>query len=85
MLIQIESTAKDGPRKVVITTDEGETFDLKADDLKHAHTLIKQGRADGWATVTPAGLAKQTKANAAKETARVEAGKDAAEPKGSGK
>lgn len=82
MHIQIESVEKDGPRKVVITTDEGETVNLKADDLKHAHKLIKQGREDGWDTVTPEALAKATKAEAAKEKARVEAGKEAAEPKG---
>lgn len=82
MMIQISSGDKDDARTVIITDEDMDPVELKADNLSHAHKLIKQGRADGWETVTPAALAKQTKAETVKETARVEAGKAAAEPKG---
>lgn len=52
MLIQIESVEKDGPRKVVVT-DGDESHEFTASDIKDAHKLIKQGRKDGWDTVTP--------------------------------
>ena len=81
MLIQIESVEKDGPRKVVVT-DGDESHEFTAADLKEAHKLIKQGRKDGWDTVTPSKLAAQTKTETAKEVAKVEAGKAASEPKG---
>jgi len=52
MLIQIESTDKDGPRKVRIEGD-GEPFEFTADNLKEAHKMLKAARADGFESLRP--------------------------------
>lgn len=53
MLIQIESVAKDGPRKVAVTPDDGEPFEFIAVNLADAHKTLKAGRTDGWDTIRP--------------------------------
>lgn len=58
MLIQIESVAKDGPRKVNVTPDDGEPFEFTAANLKEAHKTLKAGQKDGWDTIRPAKLKK---------------------------
>lgn len=72
----------DGKMTVSVCDDRGdELVRTPADDRKHAEKLVKQAAKDGWQSITPEALAEQTKAAAAKEKARVEAGKQEAEPK----
>ncbi len=51
MKIEIESVAKDAPRKVVVTPDEGEPFSFTAPNLAAAHHLLRAGRRNGWDTL----------------------------------
>ena len=46
MLIQISSS--NDPRKVRIEDDDGAVHEFSAANLKEAHRLIKEGRAEGW-------------------------------------
>lgn len=71
----------DGKMTVSVHDETGEMVRTPADDRKHAEKLVKQAAKDGWESITAKSLAEQTKAEKAKETARVEAGKKAAEPK----
>lgn len=75
----------DGKMTVSVHDESGELVRVPADDRKHAEKLVKQAAADGWESITPEALAAQTKAEKAKETARVEAGKKATEPKSDAK
>jgi len=53
MKIEIESVAKDGPRSVTVTPDDGEPFSFTAKDLADAHKTLKAGQKDGWDTIRP--------------------------------
>lgn len=70
-----------GKMTVSVHDETGELVRVPADDRKHAEKLVAQAAKDGWQSITPAALAEQTKAEKARETARIEAGKKAAEPK----
>lgn len=54
MKIEIESVAKDGPRSVAVTPDEGEPFSFTAANLADAHKTLKAGHKDGWDSIRPA-------------------------------
>jgi hypothetical protein len=69
-----------GKMTVSVHDETGELVRVPADDRKHAEKLVKQAAKDGWESITPEALAAQTKAAAAKEKARVEAGKASSEP-----
>ena len=72
----------DGKAWTVTVEDGADVLvEAKADDRKHAAALVKQAAKDGWQSITPEALAEQTKAEKARENARIEAGKRAAEPK----
>lgn len=81
MKITISSGTADEPRDVLVEDESGKLASFKAKNLKAAHKMLKQGRTEGWDTVTPVKLAAQAKTETAKEVARVETGKAAAEPK----
>lgn len=67
-----------GKRPVRVVDGETVLFEHSADDVDHAHKLLKVGRKHGWESDE---LAEMTKAATKKEVASVEAGKAKAEPK----
>jgi len=82
MLIQIHDADKSGKRRVTVSDANSEIFSADADDLAGAHRLLRQARKNEWKPVTADALAADTKAAKVIETARVEASKAAASPKG---
>lgn len=82
MLIQICDADKSGKRRIIVTDGDKKVFSSVADDLVHAHRVVRDGHRHGWDTVTPEALAAKTKAAEKVETQRVEKGKAEAEPKG---
>jgi hypothetical protein len=72
----------DGKAWTVTVEDGADVLvEAKAGDRKHATALVKQAAKDGWQSITAEALAEQTKAEKARENARIEADKKAAEPK----
>lgn len=48
MKIEIESVAKDGPRKLVVSDGDKEVFSTVAADLAGAHKIARAGLKHGW-------------------------------------
>lgn len=67
-----------GKRPVRVMDGDAVLFEHAADDVDHAHKLLKIGRKHGWDSDE---LAEATKAETKKENARIDAGKAKAEPK----